>query len=320
MMHYIERLHAAIRRTQTSAVVGLDPRFDQLPPAVVAMARKRATTDRAIAATAFEEFCGRIIDVVAPLVPAVKPQAAFFEELGPDGCVALANVMRHARRAGLVVICDAKRGDIGSTAEAYARGYLAGADPDAAAWAADALTINPYLGKDTLEPFVNVAAERGAGLYVLVRTSNPGAGTLQDRVTDGTPLYRHVAKMVEELSLATLCHSSIPEDDFGCVGAVVGATYPQELAELRAVMPHVPLLVPGYGAQGGSAADVAAGFRADGFGALINSSRAINFAYTREPYRSRFDADRWEQAIETATRDMITELAAHTPVVGVFPA
>ncbi len=314
MTHYIERLHAAIRRTQTSALVGLDPRFDQLPPAVVAVARKRATTDRAIAAAAFEEFCFRIIDVVAPLVPAVKPQAAFFEELGPDGCVALANVMRHARRAGLVVICDAKRGDIGSTAEAYARGYLAGADPDSAAWAADALTINPYLGKDTLEPFINVAIERGAAVYVLVRTSNPGAGTLQDRVTDGTPLYRHVAKMVEELSLATLCHSSTSEDAFGCVGAVVGATYPHELAELREVMPHVPLLVPGYGAQGGSAADVAAAFRADGFGSLINSSRAINFAHTREPYRSQFGADRWEEAVEAATRDMITELAECRPL------
>ena len=209
MTHYIERLHSAIRRTKTAALVGLDPRFDQLPPNVIAAAKQRASSERAIQATAFEEFCCRIIDVVAPLVPAVKPQAAFFEELGPDGCIALANVMRHARRAGLIVICDAKRGDIGSTAEAYARGYLAGADPDAAAWGADALTVNPYLGRDTLEPFVKVAAERGAGLYVLVRTSNPGAGTLQDRVTDGTPIYRHVARIVEELSLATLCRSGV---------------------------------------------------------------------------------------------------------------
>ncbi len=313
MTHYIERLHAAIRRTRTSALVGLDPRFDQLPPAVIVAAKQRATTDRAIQATAFEEFCCRIIDVVAPLVPAVKPQAAFFEELGPDGCVALGNVMRHARQAGLIVICDAKRGDIGSTAEAYARGYLAGSDPNAAAWAADALTINPYLGRDTLEPFVKVAVERGAGLYVLVRTSNPGAGTLQDRATDGTLLYRHVAQIVEELSLATLCPSTQAGDDFGCVGAVVGATYPQELAELRAAMPHVPLLIPGYGAQGGAAADVAGGFRADGFSALVNSSRAINFAHTREPYRSQFEADGWEQAVAAATRDMIAELVKHTP-------
>ena len=134
------------------------------------------------------------------------------------------------------------------------------------------------------------------------------------RVTDGTPLYRHVARIVEDLSLATLSQSSTPGDDFGCVGAVVGATYPQELAELREVMPHVPLLIPGYGAQGGAAADVTSGFRADGFSALINSSRAINFAHTREPYRSQFGAERWEQAVEAATREMIAELAKHTPV------
>ena len=131
---------------------------------------------------------------------------------------------------------------------------------------------------------------------------------MQDRVTDGTPVYRHVAGIVEELSLSTLCRSGVAGDDFGCVGAVVGATYPQELAELREVMPHVPLLVPGYGTQGGSAADVLAGFRADGFGALINSSRAINFAFTREPYRSQFGPDRWEDAVAAATREMIAEL------------
>src|SRR5262245_29459349 len=129
MTHYIERLHAAVRRTKTAALVGLDPRFDQLPASVIASARQRATSDRGVQAAAFEEFCCRMIDVVASLVPAVKPQAAFFEELGPEGCLALANVMRYARRASLIVICDAKRGDIGSTAEAYARGYLAGADP-----------------------------------------------------------------------------------------------------------------------------------------------------------------------------------------------
>lgn len=308
MTHYIERLHAAIRRTRTPALVGLDPRWDQLPAPIVTAAQNRATTDRAIQATAFEEFCCRLIDVVAPLVPAVKPQSAFFEELGPEGTFALAKVIRHARQAGLIVICDAKRGDIGSTAEAYARGYLAGADPNAAAWAADALTVNPYLGKDTLQPFVNVAAERGAGLYVLVRTSNPGAGTWQDRATDGMPLYQHVAQIVEELSLATLCRSPEAGDDFGCVGAVVGATYPQELAVLREIMPHVPLLVPGYGAQGGSAADVQAAFRPDGFGALINSSRAINFAHRREPYREQFGDNRWEEAVAAATREMIAEL------------
>jgi orotidine-5'-phosphate decarboxylase len=313
MLHYATRLHAAIRAKGTPALVGLDPRFPQLPEPVKAAARERHPHDGpAMAAAAFEEFCCRIIDVVAPLVPAVKPQAAFFEELGPAGCAALGRVMRHARTAGLIVVCDAKRGDIGSTAEAYARGYLAGADPAAAPWAADALTVNPYLGRDTLEPFVAVAKERGAGLYVLVRTSNPGAGTLQDLACDAAPpaadgarqpVYRRVARLVEELALSTR------EGDYGCVGAVVGATWPRELAELREAMPHAPLLVPGYGSQGAGAADVAPAFRSDGLGALVNSSRAINFAHAIEPWKSRFGPHEWEQAVEAATRRMIADLA-----------
>lgn len=307
---YAARLHAAVRAKGTAALVGLDPRFDLLPGPIVQAAERRVSgTDRAaLAAAAFEEFCVRLIDVVAPLVPAVKPQAAFFEELGPAGTTALARVIRHARAAGLLVICDAKRGDIGSTAEAYARGYLAGADPQAAPWGADALTVSPYLGADTLDPFVRTARERGGGVYVLVRTSNPGAGTFQDRATDGVPLFARVAQVVEELTAADL-----DADGFGCVGAVCGATYPAELGTLRASMPHAPLLVPGYGSQGGTSADVAGGFRADGLGALVNSSRGINFAHRSEPYRSTFGPDRWEEAALAATRAMIADLAAHTP-------
>lgn len=308
MGSYTTRLHDAVRRKRTPALVGLDPRFDLLPNPIVEAARKRASDSAAVVATAFEEFCLRLIDVVAPLVPAVKPQAAFFEEWGPAGCAALARVMQRAREADLIVICDAKRGDIGSTAEAYARGYLAGADPKAAAWPADALTVNPYLGRDTLEPFVQVAEQREAGIYVLVRTSNPGAGVFQDRKSDSLPLYRYVAQTVEELAAA-----SATDGPFGIVGAVVGATYPQELAELRTAMPHAPLLVPGYGSQGAGAGDVAAAFQPDGLGALINSSRAINFAYRQEPYASQFAPDQWEQAVEAATRQMIADLAAHTP-------
>lgn len=307
--NYITRLHDVVRRKRNAVVVGLDPRFDQLPKDVVQSARAAGGSDHAATvAAAFEAFCLRIIDVVAPLVPAVKPQAAFFEEWGPAGCAALARVMRRARQAGLIVICDAKRGDIGSTAEAYARGYLAGADPDAATWAADALTINPYLGRDTLEPFVRVAVERGAGLYVLVRTSNPGAGTFQDIVSDGQPLYRRVARIVEELAAA-----SRGGDTFGAVGAVVGATYPREIAELREAMPHTTFLIPGYGTQGAAAADVAAAFTPDGLGAVVNNSRGIIFAYEKKPYAEQFGERRWEDAVAAATRDMIADLAQHTP-------
>jgi orotidine-5'-phosphate decarboxylase len=303
--HYATRLHAAIQQKATSALVGLDPRFDWLPPDVVAAARKRLDDPQAIAAAAFEEFCVRMIDVVAPLVPAVKPQAAFFEQYGPDGCLALARVMRYARAQGLIVICDAKRGDIGTTAEAYARAYLAGVDPQAAAWPADALTVNPYLGRDTLDPFVQVAQERGAGVYVLVRTSNPGAGTFQDRVgvNDGVMLYQTVADAVEELSAA-----AADDQGYGCVGAVVGATYPNELVELRQRMPHVPLLIPGYGSQGGTARDVQAAFDERGLGALINNSRGINFGWRNGPLAEEFGASRWEDAVAAATQQMIRDL------------
>ncbi len=168
--------------------------------------------------------------------------------------------------------------------------------------------MNPYLGQDTLEPFVEVASRRGAGLYVLVRTSNPGAGTLQDLVADERPIYRHTARMVEELASA-----SAGQSGWGAVGAVVGATYPRELAELREVMPSVSLLVPGYGSQGAGAADVAAAFNPDGLGAVVNSSRGINFAYRREPFAEEFGETRWEDAVQAATVQMIADLAEATP-------
>lgn len=310
MASYAIRLHQAVRSKGTAALVGLDPRFAELPSPVIRSAEKREIRDRrALMAAAYEEFCFRLIDVVAPLVPAVKPQSAFFEECGPDGMRTLARVIRRAREAGLIVICDAKRGDIGSTAQAYAAAYLAGEDVDAAPFSADALTVNPYLGQDTLDPFIRLARERRAGVYVLVRTSNPGAGSFQDRVSDSRPLYRHVASVVEDLATSTA-----GTETYGCVGAVVGATYPLVLRELRMAMPHAPLLIPGFGSQGGTAADVAGAFDANGLGALVNNARGINFAHAREPYRSTFGEENWEQAVEAATKEMVCELRRHTPV------
>ena len=305
MTSYIGRLNAAIVRKRNAVVVGLDPRFGDLPEELRSRSRDQGGSLISQAA-AFEEFSKRIIDVVAPLVPAVKPQAAFFEELGPAGCAALASVIHYARRSGLIVICDAKRGDIGSTAEAYARGYLAGEDPQAAPWGADALTVNAYLGRDTLQPFIDVAQQRGGGLYVLVRTSNPGSGVFQDRVSEGQTLYRQVASVVEQIALETRGTES-----YGSVGAVVGATYPQEIVELRAAMPHVQFLVPGYGSQGGTARDVAAAFDSQGMGAVINSSRGIIFAHQRAPYAQQFGPLEWESAVAAATRDMIADLGKH---------
>lgn len=300
---FSDRLAEAIVRCQTPALVGLDPRFANLPEPLKHGIDAR---DLAAQAGAFQRFCEGIIDVVAPLVPAVKPQAAFFEELGPPGMSALAKVCQYARQRGLLVVLDGKRNDIGSTAEAYARGYL-GAE---SAWGADALTVSPYLGSDSLEPFFNIAGQRGAGVFVLVKTSNPGGGQFQDlKVSrEGRALYVQVAEWLEQQT-APLASAS----GFGPIGAVVGATYPQQLAELRAAMPHAWLLIPGYGAQGGSAADTAAGFDDRGWGALVNSSRAIIFAHARPEYRERFGDAQWQNAVEAATREMIDQLAADTP-------
>jgi orotidine-5'-phosphate decarboxylase len=245
-----------------------------------------------------------VIDVVAHLVPAVKPQAAFFEELGPPGMAALADVMAYARQSGLLVILDGKRNDIGSTATAYARAYLGA---ESSPWGADALTVSPYLGADSIEPFVETGRNRGSGIFVLVKTSNPGGAQFQDLVCDGRPLYRHVAEFVERLAAAGAGASG-----YGDVGAVVGATWPEQLAELRQAMPHAWILIPGFGSQGGTARDVAGGFDSRGLGAVVNNSRGIIFAHARPDYASRFKPDDWQQAVEAATREMIAALAQCT--------
>ena len=301
MFHFADRLDAALKTRRTPVLVGLDPRADMLPETILPRAQQAGIDERAAACRA---FCFGVIDAVAPLVGAVKPQAAFFEQLGPPGMGVLGEVVRYARQNGLLVILDAKRNDIGSTAVAYAQGLLGRDGP----WGADATTVSPYLGDDSLAPFVEVAVERGAGIFVLVKTSNPGGGAFQDLVADGRPVYRHVAEHVEGLAAQTAGACG-----YGAVGAVVGATYPAQLAELRAAMPHAFLLVPGYGSQGGTAADVGAAFDARGGGAIINNSRGIIFAFRRGRYAERFGSSRWQEAAETATRDMIEELRAETP-------
>ena len=296
-----DRLAAAVRRTRNPVVVGLDPRLEQLPGAIRAGV---AAGDFTRAAQACATFCRGVVDVVAPLVPAVKPQAACFEQLGPAGMAALGEVVRHAVQAGLLVILDGKRNDIGSTATAYADGFLG----RQSAWGADALTVSPYLGDDSLRPFVDVAKARGAGLFILVKTSNPGGGQFQDLVAAGRPLYRHVGEYVEKLAGETLGASG-----YGGVGAVVGATYPEQLAELRAAMPRTWFLVPGFGSQGAGARDVAGAFDAQGLGAVINNSRGIIFAHAK-PQFANFGEARWQDAVRAATEEMIEQLRTETSV------
>ncbi|MBL8799710.1 MAG: orotidine-5'-phosphate decarboxylase [Planctomycetia bacterium] len=302
MDHFADRLNAAIRAKGNAVCVGLDPRWESLP---LALRQRHGDHSLEAMARAFEEFSCRIIDLVAPLVPVVKPQSAFFEMCGPAGMTAQLRVLRHAHAAGLLTILDAKRNDIASTATAYADAAFAGsaiAGTVHPVWDADALTINPYLGRDAVEPFIQSARLSGRGLFVLVRTSNPGAGQFQDLICDGRPVYRHVAEAVSAWNREHLAASG-----FGDVGAVVGATHPAELAEVRQVLPEAIFLVPGYGAQGGAARDVAPAFRDDGLGAIVNSSRGIIFAFKPE------QAD-WESGVVQATHKTIADLAAVTPM------
>jgi orotidine-5'-phosphate decarboxylase len=296
MTHFADRLAAAVRAKGTALCVGLDPRWESLPRSL----RGRSGADSLDAvASAVEEFCLRVLEIVAPLVPVVKPQSAFFELCGPAGMEALRKVLRRARDLGLVTILDAKRGDIASTATAYADaafGGLSVAGQTLPVWDADALTVNPYLGRDAVEPFLTSARRDGRGVFVLVRTSNPGAGLFQDLDCGGRPLYRHVAEEVGRWSRERLGACG-----YGDVGAVVGATHPAELRELRAALPDVWFLVPGYGAQGGTAADVRTALRPDGLGAVVNSSRGVTF-----PFRPD-DAD-WEAAVEAEARKAVGEL------------
>lgn len=296
MTHFADRLCAAVQRKRTPLCVGLDPRVDSLPDEI----RNRHKNALHSTAQAIEEFCFRVIDIVAPLVPVIKPQSAFFEMCGPHGMIALQHIIRRARERGLLVILDSKRGDIASTATAYAEAALGRAEP---VWEADALTVNPYLGRDAVEPFLATARRNDAGVFVLVRTSNPGAGLFQDLEvkrsgSDAAPrrLFEHVGEAVRAWSRENLGSSG-----FGDVGAVVGATYPAELAQLRQAMPEVIFLVPGFGAQGGSAIDVLPALRPDGLGAVINSSRGILFPCPPSD-------PGWEQHIEQATRSAIQAL------------
>jgi orotidine-5'-phosphate decarboxylase len=302
MDHFADRLCAAICTKKNALCVGLDPRWELLPPE---LRRRHGDGTLTAVARAYEEFCCRVIDVVAPLVPVVKPQSAFFEACGPAGFEALLHVQRHAQRCGLLTILDAKRNDIASTATAYADAAFAGTtldDKRHAVWDADALTVNPYLGRDAVEPFLESARNAQRGVFVLVRTSNPGAGQFQDLVCDGRPLYLHVASAV-----ASWARENLGRCGYGDVGAVVGATRPAELVAVRQALPEALFLVPGFGAQGAGAADTAPAFRDDGLGAVINSSRGILFSFSAEN-------PRWEAAIDAATRQTIATLAAQTPM------
>ncbi|MCB9914486.1 MAG: orotidine-5'-phosphate decarboxylase [Planctomycetes bacterium] len=295
-MNYADRLDAAVAACGNPCLVGLDPHLELLPEEFAVARDTRAP--RAERAAAVEAFLCEVVALCAGVVPAVKPQSAFFERLGADGARAWEHVVAAARAAGLLVIGDVKRGDIASTSRAYAQAFL----EDAGDARCDAITVNPYLGADSIEPLLEVCARADAGLYVLVRTSNPGSGLFQEH---GEPPLAHVvAREVERwgAELRGACGLS-------SIGAVVGATHSAELATLRALMPHTPLLIPGYGAQGAGALEAVPGFLAGGRGALVNSSRGILYAWRSPEHAGKPWRDASRDAIDAMVREFREALA-----------
>jgi orotidine-5'-phosphate decarboxylase len=288
-----DRVAEAVEQKRSQLVVGLDPRLDLLPLEL----RGDAHVGRPAAAEATARFCCGIIDAVAPYVVAVKPQLAFFEALGPDGLGAFERVAGYARAAGLLVIADGKRGDIGSTARAYADAYLergAGRDP-----VADALTVNTYLGRDSLEPFVAACRRGGGGLFCLVKTSNAGSGDVQDlTLSDGRPLWHQVALLVQELG-----EELVGDCGLSSVGAVVGATHPRAVGEARKLLPQAILLLPGVGAQGATPADIARAFMSGPASALVTASRSVIYAF-------RQGEDDWRAAAAAEAARLMHEVWA----------
>lgn len=295
-MNFADRLNKAIKDKGSVVCVGLDPRLSKIPSFIQEKALKENKNKFTAAAEAILEFNKGIIDAVHDLVPAVKPQVAFYEIFGEEGMRAYRQTIEYAHTKNLIVIADIKRNDIGSTAEAYADSYLGTVDvfgEETAVFDADAVTITPYLGWDGIKPFAEKCAEFGKGMFILVKTSNPSSGDIQDLQTqDGNTIYEIMGMLVESWGAG-----DIGESGYNPIGAVVGATYPEQAKRLREIMPNSIFLVPGYGAQGGSAEDVKPCFNEDGLGAIVNSSRGIIFAYEKS---DDYNEDQYAEAARAA--------------------
>ncbi|MBT3198596.1 MAG: orotidine-5'-phosphate decarboxylase [Phycisphaerales bacterium] len=285
--HFADDLTAAIIDKHAPVCVGIDPSYDRLPEAI----KQECAGDKI---AAMRKFCTEVIQTVAPIVPAIKPQIAYFEVHQAAGVELYFDMIALARQAGLMIIGDIKRSDIGSTAQAYAQGHVSGAN------CPDAVTVNGYLGSDGLEPFIAEGNAGGRGIFILVRTSNPSGAVIQDFAdASGKKLYEHMAEQV-----AALGQDTVGSSGYSRVGAVVGATYPAEARELRVMMPEQLFLVPGYGAQGATADDCAASFKSDGTGAIVNASRSIIYAYDKNP-----SVD-WRVAIAEAAKAFAADVAS----------
>ena len=305
----INKLVEKIQKTGAPIVVGLDPMLGYVPEHIRAKAYKEYGETLQGAAEAIWQYNKEIVDHVYDLIPAVKPQIAMYEQFGVEGLIAFKKTVDYCKEKGLVVIGDIKRGDIGSTSEAYAVGHLGKVQVGNGVYAGfdeDFATVNPYLGSDGVRPFVKVCMEEKKGLFILVKTSNPSSGEFQDRLVKGEdgdrPLYEIVGEQVAKWGADCM------GDSYSYIGAVVGATYPEQGKILRKIMPKSFILVPGYGAQGGKGADLVHFFNEDGLGAIVNSSRGIIAAYKQEKYAG-FGEERFGEASRAAVLDMKEDIA-----------
>lgn len=301
----INKLISKIQKTNAPIVVGLDPTMKFVPEHIKSKAFAEYGETLEGAAEAVWQYNKGIVDAISDLVPAVKPQIAMYEQFGVPGVIAFKKTVDYCKEKGLVVIGDVKRGDIGSTSEAYAVAHLGKVqvgDKSYYGFDEDFATVNPYFGSDGVNPFVKVCKEEKKGIFVLVKTSNPSSGEFQDRLIDGKPLYEIVGEKVAAWGEECM------GDGYSYVGAVVGATYPEQGKVLRKLMPKTFILVPGYGAQGGKGADLVHFFNEDGLGAIINSSRGIIAAYQQEQY-AKYGAENYADASRAAVLAMKEDIA-----------
>ena len=300
----INQLIANIKKTGAPIVVGLDPMLKYIPEHIQKKAFAEFGETLEGAAEAIWQFNKEIVDKTYDLIPAVKPQIAMYEQFGIPGLVAFKKTVDYCKSKGLVVIGDIKRGDIGSTSSAYAVGHIGKVQVGSKTYAPfdeDFVTVNPYLGSDGVNPFIDVCKEEKKGLFILVKTSNPSSGEVQDQMIDGRPLYEQVGEKVAQWG------EDCMGDEYSYIGAVVGATYPEMGKVLRKVMPKSYILVPGYGAQGGKGKDLVHFFNEDGLGAIVNSSRGIIAAYKQEKY-ANYGEEAFADASRAAVEDMVADI------------
>lgn len=304
MKNAIDILIEKIKETKNPTVMGLDPRYEMLPKCVT---DKYPKTLEGVA-QAIIEYNKELIDETYDIIPAVKPQIAFYEMYGIPGMQAFKETCSYAKQKGMVVIADIKRGDIGSTAQGYSNAYLGKTkigDIEQSIYDIDFVTVNPYMGTDCVKTFIEDCQKYSKGLFILVKTSNPSSGELQDeKLENGEEVYTRVAKLVEKWG-----ENLRGEYNYSSISAVVGATYPEQLKQIRKIALHTYFLIPGYGAQGGRAEDIALGFDSDGLGGIVNASRSFMCAYKSDKWKDKFKEDEYAKATRAEAIRMRDELA-----------